>query len=459
MSVAAVLGSVRWLAYQLRFDFDVPPQYQLQLDCHWYWVIALQLLFLYIGGQFSGIFRYFSLPDILNLAYAMLISGALLYVIRFERVGYAPPRGVILVQCILGFVAIGGIRCAWRIAYEKYYSKKDHFCSRARPVAILGAGDAAASLIVDLRAHPHLGLVPIACFDDNRGKWGSRLHGIRIVGPPESIQRFRRTHAFAEVIIAMPSASPKRLAEIVSFLQKHRIKHVTVPGIDQLTAGHVSISQLRNVRIEDLLGREPVDLRADEISSVLKGQVVMVTGAGGSIGSELCRQVASFHPARILLVDQSEVQLFLIEQELIQAGFGGVVLPVIADILDKHRMRSLLREHRPAVIFHAAAHKHVAMMERQPSEAIKNNALGTAGLANLALKHGVERFVMISTDKAVNPTSVMGASKRMAEVYLQALARRNPGKTRFVAVRFGNVLGSSGSVVPIFEQQIARGGP
>ena len=270
MSVAAVLGGVRWLAYLLRFDFDVPPQYQLQLANHWYWVIALQLVCLFIAGQFSGIYRYFSLPDILRLAYAMLVSGALLYVIRFEHIGYAPPRGVILVQCLLGFVAIGGLRCAWRVAYEKYFSKKDHFCSRERPVAIIGAGDAAASLIGDLHAHPRLGLVPVACFDDNRGKWGSRLHGIRIVGPPESIQRFRRTHSFEEVIIAMPSASPKRLAEIVNLLQKHRIKYVTVPGIDQLTAGNVSISQLRNVRIEDLLGREPVDLRVEEIAGVLK---------------------------------------------------------------------------------------------------------------------------------------------------------------------------------------------
>ena len=459
MVVAAVLTTARWLAYQLRFDFDVPRQYQLQLTNHWHWGIALQLVCLFLAGHFTGIYRYFSIPDILRLAYAMLISGALLYVIRLEDIGFSPPRGVILVQTILGFTALSGMRTAWRIAYEKYYTKKGRFCSRDRPVAIIGAGDAGASLIGDLRAHPRLGLLPVAFFDDDPKKWRARLHGIRIVGPPESIQRFRHTFAFEEVIIAMPTASPKRLAEIVTLLQKHRLKYVTVPGIDQLTAGNVSITQLRSVRIEDLLGRDPVDLRMDKISGVLKDQVVMVTGAGGSIGSELCRQVATFQPARLLLLDQSEVQLFQIEQELIQLGHGHIIQPLIADILDQARIRAIFVQHRPSVIFHAAAHKHVPMMEAQPSEAIKNNVFGTACLAEMALEHGAERFVMISTDKAVNPTSVMGASKRLAEVFLQAFAERHAGKTRFIAVRFGNVLGSSGSVVPIFEQQIARGGP
>jgi FlaA1/EpsC-like NDP-sugar epimerase len=459
MLAAVVLAVVRWLAYQLRFDFDVPLQYQLQLFNYWHWVIALQLVCLFIAGQFSGIYRYFSIPDVLRLAYAMTVSAALLYAVRLGDIGFSPPRGVILVQCMLGFFAIGGMRGAWRVAYEKYYSKKDRFCSRERPVAIIGAGDAAASLIGDLHAHPRLGIIPVACFDDDPSKWRSRLHGIRILGPPESIQRFRRTLAFEEVIIAMPSASPKRLAEIVSLLQKQGIKYVTVPGIDQLTAGNVSVSQLRNVRIEDLLGRDPVDLRVDEIAGVLKDRIVMITGAGGSIGSELCRQVANFQPGRLLLLEQSEVQLFQIEQELIRLGHGHFIQPLIADILDKARIRGIFQQHRPSVIFHAAAHKHVPMMEAQPGEAIKNNVLGTACLAEMALEYGAERFVMISTDKAVNPTSVMGASKRLAEVFIQAFAEHHPGKTCFTSVRFGNVLGSSGSVVPIFEQQIARGGP
>ena len=458
---SVVLFACRWLAYQIRFDFEVLPEFQSQLARHWVWVIPLQLFCLLAAGQFSGIYRYFSIPDAQRLALAMFASGGLLFGMQVvdPNLAFAPPRGVVLLQCIFGFLALAGIRTGWRVAYERWLSRGKKVCSRDRPVAIIGAGDAGSSLIGELRAHPHLGLVPVAFFDDDLHKRNSHIHGIRIYGPPETLAQVRRKISFEEVIIAMPSASPKRLAEVVGLLQKAHIKYTTVPGIDQLTSGGVSISQVRPVRIEDLLGRESVDLHVEQIRGVLAGRSVMVTGAGGSIGSELCRQVAGFQPAQLLLVEQSEVQLFEIEQELLQLGHGAMIKPLIADILDGPRMRNLLSTYRPAVIFHAAAHKHVSMMEIQPSEAIKNNALGTAQLAELALECGVERFVMISTDKAVNPTSVMGASKRLAEVFLQAYAQQHPGKTRFAAVRFGNVLGSSGSVVPIFERQIAQGGP
>ena len=456
---AVVLVLCRWVAYQIRFDFDVPDQYQLQLDNHWHWVILLQIACLFIAGQFSGIYRYFSIPDVLRLAYAMFVSGTALYLIRFVDIAFSPPRGVILVQCMAGLLALGGIRTAWRLAYERYYSSKNRLCSRDRAVAVIGAGDAGASLIRDLHAHPRLGLLPVAFFDDDTQKWHADVHGIRVVGPPESIPSASRRLGFEEVIIAMPSAAPKRLAEIVNLLQKNRIKYVTIPGIDQLTAGSVSISQVRPVRIEDLLGRDPANLQLDQIHNLLQDKVVMVTGAGGSIGSELCRQIAAFHPARLLLVEQCEVQLFQIEQQLIRFGHGGIIQALIADISDRLRINSILTQHHPAIIFHAAAHKHVPMMELQPGEALKNNTFATATLADLALECGVERFLMISTDKAVNPASVMGASKRLAELYLQALSQRHPDRTKFVAVRFGNVLGSSGSVVTIFERQIAEGGP
>jgi FlaA1/EpsC-like NDP-sugar epimerase len=456
---AVVLGLCRWAAYQIRFDFEVPQQYQVQLDNDWHWVILLEVSCLFVAGQFSGIYRYFSIPDVQRLAYALFVSGTALYAIRFVDIAFSPPRGVILVQCMVSFLALGGIRTTWRLAYEKYYSSKNRVCSRERAVAIIGAGDAGASLVGDLRAHPRLGLLPVAFFDDDAQKWRAYVHGIRVVGPPESIPGASRELGFEEVIIAMPSAAPQRLAEIVSLLQKNRIKYVTVPGIDQLTAGSVSISQVRPVRIEDLLGRDPTNLQLDKIQNVLRDQVVMVTGAGGSIGSELCRQIVAFHPTRLLLVEQCEVQLFQIEQELIRSGHGGIIQALIADITDQARIKGILTQHRPAIIFHAAAHKHVLMMELQPGEALKNNTLATATLADLALECGVERFLMISTDKAVNPTSVMGASKRLAELFLQALAQRHPNRTRFVAVRFGNVLGSSGSVIPIFEKQIAEGGP
>ena len=456
-----VLLLCRWLAYELRFDFDVPSDCQEQLRQDWPWVIALQMFSLLVFGQFSGIYRYFSLPEIRRLAFAMGLSAFSLYAVRyFWSAVYSPPSGVILLQCMLGLLALGGLRAGWRLTHELYFSRKgDHYAAAERRIAIIGAGDAGASLVRELAAHPNLRLMPAAFFDDNPRKWRSRIHGVPVLGPPEQLAQTKLTASFQEAVIAMPSASPKRLGEVVTLLQKAELNYVTVPSLDQLTSGRVKISQLRPVKIEDLLGRQPVDLRHEEIGRVLENRTVMVTGAGGSIGSELCRQVAAFRPRRLLLVDQSEVQLFQIEQELIKLGCGSIIVPLIGDILDRDRIRTILERFQAAVIFHAAAHKHVPMMENQPSEAIKNNALATVQLAQLALDTGVERFVMISTDKAVNPTSVMGASKRLAEVFLQAFAQRHPNRTRFVAVRFGNVLGSSGSVVPIFERQIAEGGP
>jgi FlaA1/EpsC-like NDP-sugar epimerase len=456
---AVILALCRWAAYQIRFDFDVPEEWQVGLERNWHWQILLQIFCLLLAGQFSGIYRYFSIPDIQRLAYAMFVSGSALYFIRFVDIAFSAPRGVILVQSMLGFLFLGAIRTAWRLAYEKYYSRKDRFCSRERAVAIVGAGDAGASLIGDLRAHPRLGLLPVALFDDDSKKWHAHIHGIRVVGPPESIPRAKRELGFEEVIIAMPSAAPKRLAELVRLLQKSRIKYVTVPGIDQLTAGSVSISQVRPVRIEDLLGREPASLQLDKIQNVLRDEVVVVTGAGGSIGTELCRQIAAFHPARLLLVERCEVQLFQIEQELIGAGYGQLIVPLVADILDVGRMKEIFAQYTPQAVFHAAAHKHVPMMELQPGEAIQNNSLGTAQVAELAVEYGIERFILISSDKAINPTSVMGATKRLAEMYVQALNAASPDKTKFIAVRFGNVLGSSGSVIPVFQRQIAEGGP
>jgi FlaA1/EpsC-like NDP-sugar epimerase len=457
---AGVLALSRWLAYQLRFDFDVPLEYQAQLYGHWLWVLALQMFCLVLFRQFTGIYKYFSLPEIRSLAGAVGCSGLCLYSLRFINLGYYPPRGVILVQCLLGFVCLGAMRTVWRLAHERYYTRKRAgSSSRERKIAIVGAGDAGASLVRELIARPHLGMVPVAFLDDDQRKWESHLHGVPVVGRPEDIERAKSRWGIEEVVIAMPSAPAKRLGEVVGLLQKAMLKSVTVPSIDQLTSGAVSISQLRPVNIEDLLGRESIDLRLDQIGNVLHNRTVMVTGAGGSIGSELCRQIASFNPQRLLLVEQSEVQLFQIHQHLIKLGFGEIIVPVIADILDRPRIRGVMQQHRPAVVFHAAAHKHVHMMEIQPGEAIKNNCLGTVCLAELAVELGVERFVMISTDKAVNPTSVMGATKRLAEIAMKAVAQEHPGKTKFVAVRFGNVLGSSGSVIPIFEKQISEGGP
>jgi FlaA1/EpsC-like NDP-sugar epimerase len=368
-------------------------------------------------------------------------------------------RGVILIDFILSTFGIAGVRLLLRLFRERRSALQASNGQRARRVGIIGAGDVGANLARELIARRGLGLQPVAFFDDAPQKWHSQVHGIPVIGAPELLREANLNLRLEEAIIAMPSASARRIGEVVRLLQSVRLKFETVPSVDQLATGKVKVSRLRAVEIQDLLGREPVKLETDNIRRLLRDRVVVVTGAGGSIGAELCRQIATFDPQRLLLVEQSEVQIFPIEQELIELGYGGIALPLVADILDQPRLRYVFGRFRPAVVFHAAAHKHVSMMEGQPSEAIKNNAFGTARMAELALEFGVDRFVMISTDKAINPTSVMGATKRLAEMFLQSLAANQAGLTRFMAVRFGNVLGSSGSVIPIFNKQIAAGGP
>lgn len=457
---STILLVSHWLAYQLRFDFQVPPDQADGLRYNWHWELPLKLLALLVFGQFSGLLTYFSVPDLRRLILAVGTSSAILMMMRYAPQGFTPtPRGVVLSDFVLSVVGLAGLRLGMRLVRERLNASVGRVSHRMRRVGIVGAGDVGASLVRDLQVKRGLGLQPVAFFDDDRTKWGSSVHGIPVVGSPERMRDGRLNLELEEAIIAMPSASPKRVGEVVKILQEAHLRFETVPSMDQLATGQVKVSQLRSVEIQDLLGRDPVKLETENIKQILKGKVVLVTGAGGSIGSELCRQIASFTPQRLLLVEQSEVQLFQIEQEMIERGFGGIALPLIADILDEARMRYLFERFSPQVVFHAAAHKHVPMMESQPSEAIKNNSFGTARLAELALAAGVDRFVMISTDKAINPTNVMGATKRLAETYVQALHAANPGRTKFMAVRFGNVLGSSGSVIPIFNKQIAAGGP
>ena len=448
------------LAYELRFDFAMDESFREQLVLYLPWIVALKLILLYAFGQFEGLLSYFSLPDLNRLFRASALYFALVFSLWLASHGaYAPPRGVILSDCLLSFLGLAGIRLGFRLLRERYLAPHSGHSALARRVAIVGAGDVGASLANDLFSKRGLGLLPVAFFDDDEKKWGARIHGVPVVGVPELILEKKDALGLEQVIIAMPTAPAKRVGEIIKRLRPSRLAIATIPAMDQLATGQLKVSQIRPVEIQDLLGRKPVEIETQNIREILVIRRIMVTGAGGSIGSELCRQIAAFEPERLLLVEQSEVQLFAIEQELISLGFGGAIVPLIADIVDEPQMRAILREHRPDILFHAAAHKHVPMMERQPGEAIKNNFIGTARLADLALAHGVGKFVLISTDKAVNPTSAMGATKRLAEIYLQGLSAQEPQGTRFIAVRFGNVLGSSGSVVPTFTRQIAAGGP
>jgi len=457
----AELCASLWLAYELRFDFAVGPTFQQERLFVLLWLVPLQLALLALFHQLTPLLGYFSTPDLARVFHALAVSTLIVLVVwTFGGAGYAPPRGVTAMNFVFALVGLTGVRLFLRATREMLRpadpAKKSQ---RARRVGIIGAGDAGALLAHELSLKPGLGLDPVAFFDDDERKWHGRVHDIPVLGPPEKLLEAQSKLNIEQVVIAMPSASARRIGEIVRLFGEARLECRTIPSVDQLALGQVKVSQLRNVEVQDLLGRDRVELDPLEIKRALQDRVVLVTGAGGSIGSELCRQIAACQARRVLLLDRAEPLVFLIEQELIELEHRHRITPLVGDILDKQRMEQIFEQYRPDFVFHAAAHKHVPMMEHQPGEAIRNNSLGTAQLADMAVDFGVERFVLISSDKAINPTSVMGATKRLAEMYIQALQVFQPNGTKLMAVRFGNVLGSSGSVIPLFRRQIAQGGP
>ena len=449
------------LAYELRFDFNLPSDERTRMVWFGLWIIPFKLVVLLALGQFSGLLSYFSVPDLWRLSGGLLVGSALPAAVWFLSGGeHAPPRGVLAADLVLSLVTISMVRLGCRMARERYFARSPAgYSGKVVRVGIVGAGNVGAALARDLAIRSGLGLRPVMFFDDDPRKWKTRVHDVPVVGSPSCLLEAKWNQKVDKVIIAMPSAPAKRVGEVVRILQRVNLKSEIVPSLDQLASGRVKVSHLRPVQIEDLLGRQPVQLETESILGILRNRVVMVTGAGGSIGSELCRQIASFGPKQLLLVEQSEGHLFEIEQELIDQGYDRLIVPVMADVLDMPRMHDVFERYQPQAVFHAAAHKHVPMMERHPSESIKNNTLGTVCVATLAMEFRIERFVLISTDKAINPTSVMGATKRLAEIFVQSLWSSQRTLTKFMAVRFGNVLGSSGSVIPTFKKQIAAGGP
>jgi len=485
---AGVIAVSFYMAYELRFDFVVPEQHQIERLRILILAVGLKLTALVVARQLGSLMTYFSIPDLVRLFWAMAAASLGLALPRLIGLtDFAAPRGVLLADFLL---CLGGL-CGGRLL-TRVYRERLAWAKRAgsgpqlqlQRIAIIGAGDAGASLAKEFINAPSRGFRPVMFFDDDGAKHGKLVHGVPVAGRPEILPQLKEEANLAKVIIAMPSASAKRIKELVALCSAEGLKVETLPSIEELASGRVRASRVRPVEVQDLLGREMVDLDSAGIRHAIERHTVLVTGAGGSIGSELCRQIAALNPRRLLMVEQSEGALFLIEQELNELGFGGVIVPLVADILDRARMEYILGRYRPEVIFHAAAHKHVFMMERQPAVAIRNNTIGTARLAAMAADHGAAAFVLISTDKAINPTNVMGATKRLAELQLMALAgaggfeRGKVGKlegakgaasvspfsgtagpTKFLAVRFGNVLGSSGSVIPIFKRQIANGGP
>jgi len=443
------------LAFLLRFDFRIPPQYADAIGIWLPVLLGFRMLAFYRWGLFRGIWRYTGAKDLVAILKATTIATlALTAFLVFGLGGF--PRSIVVIEWLGAVILVGGMRFAIRWLKPTNVPPPPVEAKKQR-LLVLGAGDAGEMLLREIQQRHAARYEPVGLLDDDQHKRGAHIHGVRVLGAIEDLPAVASSREADEVIIAIPSATGQQMRRIVDLCKASGVRFRTIPGLDRLIDGRVTVNQLRNVAIEDLLGRDPVQLDMEAISAAMKGRVVMVSGAGGSIGSEICRQVCRFSPGALLLVERAENNLFHVHRELAARHPEVPLVPCVADVGDAARMEELFQDHRPTVVFHAAAHKHVPMMEWNPGEAVKNNVVGTKTLADLADRHGVGRFVMISTDKAVNPTSVMGASKRVAEIYVQALSQRS--RTSFVTVRFGNVLGSAGSVIPIFQEQIASGGP
>ncbi|MGH9947381.1 MAG: polysaccharide biosynthesis protein [Pyrinomonadaceae bacterium] len=448
------------LAYQLRFDFSVPTsevgKFFIQLPI----VVLLQVLALRFFGAHRFIWRYTSTQDARSIG-AALVSVSLLLLIARSIHPFFPalvivPISIVILDLIVSFVGVLGIRMMRREIYERSSrSTKDQ--SPKKSVIFVGAGQAGVMTLAEVKRRGDIDIDVKAFVDDDVSKHGAIINGVKVAGGIEDLPNLVKMHKIDHVIISIAQASRSEFQKILKVCQQIPIKVRTIPGLYELLQGNVTVSRIREIEVEDLLGRAPVALEPDSINRFLKHKIVMVTGAGGSIGSELVRQLGKCGTNKLILVERSEPALFHIEQEIANLLPDAEVIPVIADICDSERMENLFARFKPHVVFHAAAHKHVPLMERNASEALKNNVLGTKLVAELAGRHKAEAFVLISTDKAVFPTSVMGASKRLAELVIQHMDREYD--TRFLAVRFGNVIGSNGSVIPTFREQIKRGGP
>jgi len=465
----AVIGAAYVLAYLLRFEGVIPALMLRTMAWTLPYVVGLYYGSMMLLGVHRLAWRYIGLRDMRRVALAVLMATGLLLTSRFLGARWVQsasaiweraiiPIGVTLSMAAFAFLGIVGVRVLRRMLAESGETAKRVRQEREPvPTMLVGAGRAGVLVAKEMVSRPDLGLVPVGFLDDDPVKVGTVMEGVPVLGTTADLARLCAIHGAKQALITIASASGASIRRVTTLCEDAGLPVKIIPGLFEIVGGTVNLSRIREVAIEDLLGRDPVQLDEEAIDRVVKGRTVLVTGAGGSIGSELCRQIGRFAPASLMLVEHSENSLFFIEREL-RALFPALAINVyLADIRERARVDGILARQRPDVIFHAAAHKHVPMMEANPTEAIKNNVLGTKLLAELADAHGVTEFVMISTDKAVNPTSVMGASKRAAEIFIQALSQRS--RTRFVAVRFGNVLGSAGSVVPIFKEQIARGGP
>ncbi len=458
---AAIVAAAWVLAWNLRFDTDWPRYYDRYLT----WeivllVIAIKLPVFVLAGFYNRWWRYVSTRDMWSALRGAVLASITVFLAftLFEVHRVRVPSGVWFADLLLCLALVAGSRLLARTLIER--PRPGSIVARGKEAIIVGAGDAGQLVVKEMLRNPALGTTPIGLVDDDPRKRHLRLHGIRVLGTTDELEGILRDRRPDEVLIAVPTASGAFRQRIVDVAAEVDIAVKTLPSLSELVSGDYDLArQVRPVEVEDVLGREPVDVDLDAISDYLTGEIVLVTGAGGSIGSELCRQIARVGPTKLVLVDNSEPALFEIERELVDERGFHAAAAVLGDVKDRVKMRQVFETYRPGVVFHAAAYKHVPLMEANPVEAVRNNTLATQTISDVAVEFGAKRFVLVSTDKAVNAKTVMGQTKALGEWIVETHGHREGMATRMVAVRFGNVLGSSGSVIPIFRKQIARGGP
>ncbi len=453
--LCAVAGA--WLAaYLIRFNGYVPAEFWSGAVRALAWILPAYGLMFRVFGLYRGMWVFASLPDLMRIAKAVL-AGAFAMMMVAVMVQPYPiiPRSVLVVSPLLLFLAMGGSRALYRASKEFYLY--GGLVAQGKPVVVLGAGNAGANLARELSRSSEWRLVGL--LDDDSAKQGREIYGYKVWGPISDLQQWAADMKVEHAIIAMPSASVDAQRRVATLCVRAGVRAMVLPALTTLSQGEAFLSRVRQIDLEDLLGREPVRIDMPHVEALLSGRVVMVTGAGGSIGSELCRQILRFEPAQLIAFDLSEYAMYRLTEELHERFPKLSVVPVIGDAKDSLLLDQVLSRYTPHILFHAAAYKHVPLMEELNAwQAVRNNVLGTYRVARAAIRHDVKHFVLISTDKAVNPTNVMGASKRLAEMACQALQQTST-RTQFETVRFGNVLGSAGSVIPKFQQQISKGGP
>lgn len=451
-----------YIALLLKFDFHVPLEYMLFFKLSIFPVVVITILFNTIFNLYRHIWKYASTEELLSIVYSVTLSNFVFiiysYFINYKILEYQYfrfPFTVHIIFWILSTVFLGGTRFVYRISSE--IQKDDQNGKGKIRLLIIGAGDAGAMLIKEIKKHRELNYKIVGLIDDDNLKLGKSINGIKVIGTRESIIDISKNRKIDEIILAIPSSSYGEQREILNLCKETKCKLKIIPGIYEIIHGTVSMSKIRDVNIDDLLGREPIKLDNENINKYINNKTVLVTGGGGSIGSELCRQISKFNPKELIILDIYENNAYELQMELKYLYPDMNLKVIIASIRDYERIKNVFENFKPDVVFHAAAHKHVPLMEENPKEVVKNNILGTYNVVKCSDMYGVKRFVQISTDKAVNPTNIMGASKRFCEIMIQAFDKVS--KTEYVAVRFGNVLGSNGSVIPLFKKQIAHGGP